>query len=85
MKKHVILGVHITGRVDQAVHIQRVFTEYGCNIKTRLGLHETSPDYCAPSGLVLLEMTGEEADTDAMMDKLNAMHGVEAKKMVFLD
>ncbi|HPQ71006.1 MAG TPA: hypothetical protein PKW95_17915 [bacterium] len=85
MKKHVILGVHITGRVDQAVNIQKIFTEYGCNIKTRLGLHETGPEYCAPSGVVLLEMTGEETETDVMMDKLNAMHGVEAKKMVFID
>ena len=32
---HKILAVHITDRLKDAVSVQQVFTEYGCNIKTR--------------------------------------------------
>jgi len=85
MEKHIIIGIHLTGRVDQATHVQKIFTEYGCNIKTRLGLHETGTDYCAPSGVILLEMIGDEEDTDTMMNKLNSMHGIEVKKMTFVN
>ena len=38
--QHIILGVHITDRLKNAVEVQKVFTEYGCNIKTRIGLHD---------------------------------------------
>ena len=40
MKKHLILGVHITNRVKHVPEVQKVLTEFGCSIKTRLGLHE---------------------------------------------
>ena len=38
--EHIILGIHITDRLKNAVDVQKVFTEYGCNIKTRVGLHD---------------------------------------------
>ena len=38
--QHIILGIHVTDRLKNAVDVQKVFTEYGCNIKTRIGLHD---------------------------------------------
>ena len=62
--------------------MQRLLTEYGNSIKTRLGLHDVE-HYPAPNGLLLLEMFGEEHRADELSAKLNAIEGVEVKKMVF--
>jgi hypothetical protein len=82
-EEHRILGVHITDRVKNARDVQQVFTEYGANIKTRLGLHQVDEGYCSPNGLILLELCGDEKACDAIRDKLRAVVGVEVKEMVF--
>ena len=83
--QHLILGVHITNRLTKASEVQAVFTQYGCHIKTRLGLHPVNDNYCSPQGVVLLEIFGDEAVCDEMAAKLAAIEGVEVQKMVFSD
>ena len=56
--KHNILAIHVTDRLKNAVEVQKVFTEFGCNIKTRVGLHDVAGDVCAPGGVVILELVG---------------------------
>ena len=80
---HIILGIHITDRLQHAVDVQKVFTEYGCNIKTRVGLHDVDADACSPSGIVLIEFFGSDAAATAMAAKLDAVEGVHVQKMVF--
>ena len=82
MEKHIILGIHITNRLRKANEVQQLFSQYGCNIKTRLGLHEVQ-NVCSPNGLVLLEMHGEDAVCFELADKLAAIEGIEVQKMVF--
>lgn len=79
---HIIYGVHITDRLHHASQVQDVLTEYGCNIKTRLGLHECQT-VCSPNGLLILEMAGDQDRCRELRDKLNAVEGVEVKEMVF--
>ncbi len=81
--RHIVLGVHITDRVHHVRVVQELFTEYGCSIKTRLGLHSVSESFCSPNGLVLLEMAGPEKPIFELMDKLKAIEGVDVQKMVF--
>ncbi len=83
-EKHIILGVHITDRLRRATAVQQVFTDYGCNIKTRLGLHEIGGNFCSPNGLVLLEVVGPDAVAREMVRKLDAIHGIDVQKMVFV-
>lgn len=80
---HRILGVHVTNRLRKATDLQRVFTEFGCNIKTRLGLHEVGPGHCSPSRVILLELFGDDATCDTMRDQLKQVEGVEVQEMVF--
>jgi hypothetical protein len=80
---HIILGVHVTNRLKNAVDVQKVFTEYGCNIKTRVGLHDVDENVCSPSGVVLIEFFGSGAEAGTMADKLNQVEGVHVQKMVF--
>ena len=80
---HIILGIHVTDRLKNAVDVQKVFTDYGCNIKTRVGLHDVDADVCSPSGVVLIEFFGRDDEASAMMVKLNEVEGVHVQKMVF--
>ncbi len=79
---HQIVGIHIDDRLQEAVEVQKVLTEFGKYIKTRLGLHDLESGD-APNGLLLVEMVAE-ADTVAdFANKLTAIHGVEAQTMTF--
>ena len=80
---HVILGIHVTDRLQHATDVQKVFTEYGCNIKTRLGLHEAGETFCSPQGVVLLELVGDPGVWQGMKAKLQAIEGIEVKEIVF--
>ena len=81
--QHIILGIHISDRLKNAVDVQKVFTEYGCNIKTRIGLHDVDDRSCSPSGVVLIEFFGSEDEAATMMGKLDDIEGVGVQKMVF--
>lgn len=80
---HIIMGVHVTDRVKKTPRIQELFAEYGCFIKTRLGLHEASDKFCSPNGLILLEMLDEPGKADELQQKLKAIEGVETQMMTF--
>ena len=82
MGNHIIFGVHVTERLKNATEVQALLTQYGCNIKTRLGLHEVGT-ICSPSGLLLLEMYGDDATCLELADKLAKIEGIEVQKMVF--
>ncbi|MFA6176169.1 MAG: hypothetical protein WC765_06295 [Phycisphaerae bacterium] len=80
---HIILGVHITDRIKHVSGVQQALTEYGCYIKTRLGLHEAGKDFCSPNGLMLLELVGDVKKCNELEKKLTAIEGVNVQKMVF--
>jgi hypothetical protein len=81
--KHIILGVHITDRLREAVTVQKCLTEYGRYIKTRLGLHEVQAAGEGPNGILLLEMVGPEKKSRELVDKLGAIKGIEVQSMTF--
>ena len=83
MQNHVIVGVHLTNRVKNATDVQKVLTEFGCNIMTRVGLHDVADGRCSPNGLILLQIFGGESVADSLISKMKAISGVEAQKMVF--
>ena len=81
--KHVILGIHINDRVREVQFVQQAFTEFGCYIKTRIGLHHVDQQSCSPRGLIILEMYGEESKFHELADRLSKIDGVEVQQMVF--
>jgi hypothetical protein len=83
MAKRIVVGVQVANRATTIQQVQQIFTNYGCNIKTRIGLHQVSDTSCSPSGLILLEMFGDEAKAAEMEDKLNDLDGVTTKRMEF--
>jgi hypothetical protein len=83
LAKHIILGIHVANRPNHVPQVQALLTEYGCSIRTRIGLHDTGTGFCSPNGLILLEMTDDESRANELMKKLNAVDGVEVKQMTF--
>ncbi len=78
-----ILGVLITDRKKEAGKVQEILTQFGCSIKTRLGLHEVSDEHCSTSGLILLELTGDSKEMDKLEKELDQVAGIQLKKMIF--
>ena len=84
MVKTTILGVKLTQRVSAAQEFQKVLTEYGCSIKTRLGLHPVTEGVCSPSGVILLEVIGDDATIENMISAIKAIPGTDVQKMEFV-
>ena len=80
---HVILGIHVTDRLQEAADLQGVLTAFGAHVKTRLGLHETSGDLSSPEGIVLLELGGAPERLADLKARLLAIHGLEVQEMIF--
>ncbi|MCD6204477.1 MAG: hypothetical protein J7L22_02335 [Candidatus Marinimicrobia bacterium] len=77
MKNFVIVVVN--KRKKEAVTVQKMLTEWGCLIKTRLGLHEGVLDDCSEVGSIILEMVGDKDKHEELVRKLNLLAGVSAK------
>jgi len=83
MANRIILGVQVTNRLQNVSEVQKVLSEYGCNIKTRLGLHDVNENYCSTTGLLLMETYGDEKSILEMETKLRAIDGLVIQKMTF--
>ncbi|OPY13329.1 MAG: hypothetical protein A4E66_00811 [Syntrophus sp. PtaB.Bin001] len=83
MAKKSVLGIMVTNRVENAQQVQKILTEFGCSIKTRLGLHEVNENLCSTSGLLLLELFGDESACVELEKQLRAVPGLQVQKMIF--
>jgi hypothetical protein len=82
----IILGIEIERRRNIAIDVQEILTEFGCFIKTRIGLHEASDDrqICSENGLMLLELIKDSGKEGAELEeRLARIEGVVVKKMEF--
>ena len=77
-----ILGIRVTDRKKEAGKVQQALTDYGCSIKTRLGLHETSDDFCSSQGIILLEVFGKQEDIDKLKHALDKIEGIALGNML---
>jgi len=60
-----------------------VLTKYGCYIRTRVGFHETDEDKCSTDGILVLQLTGDPKETDALYRELEKIDGVVPKMIEF--
>jgi hypothetical protein len=78
-----ILGIMINDRIKEAGNVQRILTQFGCSIKTRIGLHEVTDKHCSTRGLIILELTGPQDDQNKLKEELAGIGGITLKKMDF--
>ncbi len=77
LKDFIIIVVN--KRKKEAVVVQKILTEWGCFIKTRLGLHEGVLDECSDVGSIILELVGNRDKHKELERKLNLLDGVNAR------
>ncbi len=76
-----IIGIRVNHRSTNAAKLQQMLTSFGCNIRLRVGLHETNENYCSDDGVIMLQVCGERDRIDEIMTKLNELDGICAKLM----
>lgn len=77
-----IIAMTLKGRSDNAVQVQKVLTEHGCQIRARIGLHDGTGDACTNEGLIVLQVCGDAEEIRSLTDGLNALDGVNAKHII---
>jgi hypothetical protein len=78
MKKTILL-ILVDQRKEEAVKVQQILTGWGCMIKTRLGIHDGVLDNCSDSGLLIIELVGEDEKKQELARKLSVLPGVSSK------
>lgn len=79
-----IMGIKIQDRVETVQEVQKLLTEHGCEISTRIGLHMASENACSPNGLILLEfIDNADESIKKLEEELDKLGHVEVQKMVF--
>lgn len=78
----VILGVKTKNRLETSDEIQKVLTKFGCNIKTRLGIHNILGNICPKDALILLEIPQKEQAILLENELLNISE-IEIQRMEF--
>jgi|LGVF01.2.fsa_nt_gb ribose 5-phosphate isomerase len=80
----IIMGIQIDVRSEAAENVQKLLTEYGCHIKTRLGMHQHADVSCTEKGLLILEMVDNSNESaEELIKKLDVIEGVVVKSMRF--
>ncbi len=74
-----IMLVLVENRTESAVAVQQALTDMGCFIKTRIGLHDGSPEQCTNTGLIILELVGEHKPKNDLYDRLKAIPAVNVQ------
>jgi len=72
-----VLIVTVEKRKKTAHTVQNVLTEWGCRIKTRLGIHDGVLEHCSNKGLIILELVGDKQDHLELSRKLELIEGVQ--------
>jgi len=62
-----------------AARVQEIFTEFGCVIRTRLGLHDGTGEQCSNAGLIILELAGDPRQHRKLAAALGRIRGVKTK------
>jgi len=74
-----IIIVSVQKRQTVSSKVQEILTEFGCLIKTRLGIHDSSVNSCSENGLIILECIGTKKDISSLNKKLTSIKGVKSK------
>lgn len=75
----VIMLILVSKRNVHALKVQEMLTKSGCLIKTRLGIHDATPETCSSCGLIILELIGTKKEQMVLEKELKTIKGVTVK------
>lgn len=75
-----LMAIRVDQRTEHAMAVQQLLTDFGCNIKTRVGFHEARKDFCGEDGIIVLHLCADDegAAAEALKTELNGLSGVKA-------
>lgn len=74
-----IIAVKLNQRMESSTQFQEILSKYGCNIKTRIGLHEVSDNVCSQEGVILLDVIGNKEKITSLICELNSINELIVK------
>lgn len=77
-----IIGIKLNNRAQTSRQMQDILTNYGCIIRTRIGLHDVDCGRCSTNGIILLEVINDEL-LPKLQKELCSIEEVEIQQMVF--
>jgi hypothetical protein len=76
------IGILVENRRPETVKtLQKILTSYGCVIRTRLGVNEEF--FGEPSGLIIIELVGDEIQMDLLEKDLQKVQHIHMRKIAF--
>ncbi|MFA5362275.1 MAG: hypothetical protein WC335_03375 [Candidatus Omnitrophota bacterium] len=79
MHKKTLVIFALENRRAEAVKAQKILTDFGCIIKTRLGIHDGVLDKCSNTGLIILELVGAKAEIKDFERRLKTVKSARVK------
>jgi len=76
-----ILGIVVPRHEDLGVKVQNILTEYGCVIRTRLGVNEVW--FGEPAGLIILELAGDRSQFASLEGDLREISEIAVGRICF--
>ena len=73
-----IMLIKTCNRRENVDAVQKSLTDFGCIIKTRLGLHQAG-DACSNEGLIILHLTEDSEEIAKLEMALNKIECVSCK------
>lgn len=77
-----IIGIKLSNRTEQSAQMQDILCDFGCFIRTRLGLHSSNNGLCKENGIILLEVINAQIVPN-LQKALCSIEGIELQQMVF--
>lgn len=77
----IIIGIKLPDKINNAVELQKILTEFNCIIKMRIGINNSSI-FCSSTGIVLLQIENQDKAIE-LEKELIEISGIELQRMVF--
>ncbi|MCU0377079.1 MAG: hypothetical protein MUC78_02365 [Bacteroidales bacterium] len=76
-----LLGILVPKRDDLGIHVQKIFTTFGCIIRTRLGVNEVY--FGESAGLIILELAGDRRQFISLESSLREIEDIAIGRICF--
>ena len=78
----IIIGIKLEERLENSLKFQKILSKFGCQIKTRLGLHSNENNSCTNWGIIILEFVGEEEILKDFEKEVSSIKDIKIDKII---
>ena len=79
----IILAIKLEERLENSLKLQKILSNFGCQIKTRLGLHDIMDNCCTNWGIIVLQFVGDEISLKNLEKEISEIQNTKIGKIIF--